>query len=50
MRYIHADGEKFASRAIDEEIERQANEAADIIEDRVSDIDRIMLNFDKFGL
>lgn len=38
------------SRAIDEEIERQANDAADIIEDKVSDIERIMLNFDKFGL
>lgn len=38
------------SQAIDAEIERQANEAADILEDTVSDIDRIMLNFDKFGL
>ena len=38
------------SRAIDEEIERQANDAADILEDKVSDIERIMLNFDKFGL
>ena len=46
---IESEAQSIA-RAIDEEIERQANGAADIIEDSVSDIDRIMLNFKKFGL
>ena len=55
MRYKDFTGEmeseaQSIARAIDEEIERQANGAADIIEDSVSDIDRIMLNFKKFGL
>ena len=38
------------SRAIDAEIERQANEAADQMEDMQNDIERIMRNFNKFGL
>lgn len=38
------------SRAIDAEIERQANEVADQMEDMQNDIERILLNFGKFGL
>lgn len=38
------------SRAIDAEIERQANEVADAMEDMQNDIERILLNFGKFGL
>ena len=38
------------SRAIDAEIERQANEVADQMEDMQNDIERILRNFDKFGL
>lgn len=38
------------SRVIDAEIERQANEAADQMEDMQNDIERILRNFGKFGL
>ena len=38
------------SRAIDAEIERQANEVADAMEDMQNDIERILRNFNKFGL
>lgn len=38
------------SRAIDAEIERQANEAADAMEDTQKDIESILRNFGKFGL
>lgn len=38
------------SRAIDAEIERQANEVADQMEDIQDDIERILRNFNKFGL
>lgn len=38
------------SRAIDAEIERQANEVADAMEDMQDDIERILRNFNKFGL
>ena len=38
------------SRAIDAEIERQANEVADQMEDMQNDIERILSNFNKFGL
>lgn len=38
------------SRAIDAEIERQANEVADAMEDMQNDVERIMRNFEKFGL
>lgn len=38
------------SRAIDAEIERQANEATDQMEDMQNDIERILRNFNKFGL
>lgn len=38
------------SRAIDAEIERQANEAADAMEDMQKDIESILRNFGKFGL
>lgn len=38
------------SRAIDAEIERQANEVADQMEDMQDDIERILRNFNKFGL
>lgn len=38
------------SRAIDAEIERQANEIADQMEDTQDDIERILRNFNKFGL
>lgn len=38
------------SRAIDAEIERQADEVADRMEDMQNDIERILRNFDKFGL
>ena len=38
------------SRAIDAEIERQANEVADQMEDMQNDIERILRNFNKFGL
>lgn len=38
------------SRAIDAEIERRANEVADQMEDMQNDIERILLNFGKFGL
>lgn len=38
------------SRAIDAEIERKANEVADAMEDNQNDIERILRNFNKFGL
>ena len=38
------------SRAIDSEIERRANEVADVVKDIQDDVDRIFLNFGKFGL
>lgn len=38
------------SRAIDAEIEKRANEAADAVEDTQNDIERILRNFEKFGL
>lgn len=38
------------SRAIDAEIERQANEVADAMEDMQNDIERILRNFNMFGL
>lgn len=38
------------SRAIDAEIERQANEVADAMEDTQKDIESILRNFGKFGL
>ena len=38
------------SRAIDAEIERQANEVADAMDDMQNDIERILRNFNKFGL
>lgn len=38
------------SRAIDAEIERQANEAADSMDDMQKDIESILRNFGKFGL
>lgn len=38
------------SRAIDAEIERQANEVADTMEKMQDDIERILSNFNKFGL
>lgn len=38
------------SRAIDAEIERQANEVADAMDDMQDDIERILRNFNKFGL
>lgn len=38
------------SRAIDEEIERQADEVADRMEDIQNNIERILRNFNKFGL
>lgn len=38
------------SRAIDAEIERQANEVADAMEDMQNEIERILSNFNKFGL
>lgn len=38
------------SRAIDAEIERQADEVADRIEDIQNNIERILRNFNKFGL
>ena len=38
------------SRAIDAEIERQANEVTDRLEDMENDIERILRNFNKFGL
>lgn len=38
------------SRAIDAEIERQANEVADAMADMQNDIERILRNFNKFGL
>lgn len=38
------------SRAIDAEIERQANEVADVIEETGNNIERILRNFEKFGL
>lgn len=38
------------SRAIDAEIERKANEVADTMEDKQNDIERILRNFNKFGL
>lgn len=38
------------SRAIDAEIERKANEVADAMEDNQNDLERILRNFNKFGL
>lgn len=38
------------SRAIDAEIERQANEVADAMDDMQNDIERILRNFNMFGL
>lgn len=38
------------SRAIDAEIERKTNEVADAMEDNQNDIERILRNFNKFGL
>lgn len=38
------------SQAIDAEIERQANDVSDAMEDRQNDIERILSNFEKFGL
>ena len=38
------------SRAIDAEIERQANEVADTMEDIENETERILRNFNKFGL
>lgn len=38
------------SRAIDAEIERKANEIADTMEDNQNDLERILRNFNKFGL
>lgn len=38
------------SQAIDAEIERQANDVSDAMEDRQKDIERILSNFEKFGL
>lgn len=38
------------SRAIDAEIERKANEVADQMEDMQNDIERILRDFNKFGL
>lgn len=38
------------SRAIDAEIERKANEIADTMNDMQNDIERILNNFNKFGL
>lgn len=38
------------SRAIDAEIERQANEAAGALDDMANDIQRIINNFNKFGM
>lgn len=38
------------SRAIDAEIERQANEVADQMDDMQNEIERILSNFNKFGL
>lgn len=38
------------SRAIDAEIERRANEVADAMEDMQNEIERILSNFNKFGL
>lgn len=38
------------SRAIDAEIERKANEVADAMDDNQNDLERILRNFNKFGL
>ena len=38
------------SRAIDREIDRQANEAADLMDEMQKGIERILNNFEKFGL
>lgn len=38
------------SRAIDAEIERQVNEVSDQLDDMQKDIERILRNFNKFGL
>lgn len=38
------------SRVIDAEIERKANEVADAMEDNQNDLERILRNFNKFGL
>lgn len=46
---IEREAESIA-RAIDAEIERQANEVADRMEDIQNNIERILRNFNKFGL
>lgn len=38
------------SKAIDAEIERKTNEVADAMEDNQNDLERILRNFNKFGL
>lgn len=48
-RQIESEAQSI-SRAIDAEIERQANEVVDAIEETVNNIERILRNFEKFGL